>query len=199
MATKPKYTENAEAAGIPDSPVLREEREDAPSPILDLHVGGIPVRELPIENQSRILYQQTDEGIAEANAGKEPRRVEIVSDELSKGLQHRRDAVKDFGMNLGEAPNSMREAMEKYIKPGMKGRFLSPRVVDRRGMRGWEAVLDENGNQIKVGNAFLGQMTADAAKARNRQVREYGNKLLGQVTETYLAEGGKTAVIDSKD
>lgn len=197
MPAKQKFADAADAAGIPDSPVLREEREDAPpSPILDLHVGGIPVRELSLEAQGRILYQQTDEGIAEANVGKERPRVQIVADEFSKGLEHRRDAVKDFGMNLGEAPNSMREEMDKHIAPGMKGRWLSPRVVDRRGLRGWEPVLDQEGHQVKVGNMFLGQMSAEAAKARNRKVREYGNKLLGQVKENYLAEGGKTAMAD---
>lgn len=194
---KQKFADAAEAAGIPDSPILREEREDAPaSPILDLHVGGIPVRELSLEAQGRILYQQTDEGIAQANAGKEPRRVQILSDELSKGLEHRRDAVKDFGMNLGDAPNTMREQMDKHIAPGMKGRWLSPRVVDRRGLRGWEPVLDAEGKNIKVGNLFLGQMSAESAKLRNKKVREYGNKLLGQVKENYLAEGGKTALVD---
>lgn len=196
MAGKRNFLEGADNAGIPESPVLREEREEPPpNPVLDLHVGGIPVRDLPLENQGRILYQQTDEGIAEANAGKEPRRVEILSDELSKSLEHRRDAVKD-GMNLGEAPNQMREAIEKYIKPGMRGRFLSPKVVDRRGMRGWETVLDEQGKEIKVGDCFLGQMSAEAAKTRNKQVREYGNRLLGQVAENYMKEGGKTAVKD---
>lgn len=193
---KGNFIENADDAGIPESPVLREPREDSPNPVLDCHVGGQLVRDMPIENQGRILYQQTDEGIAEYNAGKEPRRVQVMRDELTKGLDHRRDAVKDFGMNLGEAPNNFREAMEKHIKPGMKGRFLSPRVVDRRGMRGWEPVLDEKGEQVKVGNMFLGQMSAEAAKTRNKKVREYGSRLLGQVTENYMQEGGKTALVD---
>jgi hypothetical protein len=63
-------------------------------------------------------------------------------------------------------------------------------------MRGWETVLDENGNQVKVGSQFLGQMSAEAAKTRNKKVREYGNRLLGQVTEEYVKEGGKTALVD---
>jgi hypothetical protein len=194
--SKKTYAEHAEEAGIPASPVLRNAREAPPNPILNLHVGGQLISELPLEMQGRILYQQTDEGIAENNIGKEPRRVEIVSDRFTKELDHRRDAVKDFGMDLGEAPNSFREAMDKHIRPGMKGRFLSPRVVDRRGMRGWETVLDENGQQVKVGSMFLGQMSAEAAKTRNRQVREHGRRLLGQVTEQYVKEGGSTALID---
>jgi hypothetical protein len=195
---KARFADHAEEAGIPESPVLRDPREPEPDPILDCHVGGMLVRDLPLENQAKILYQQTDEGIAEYNAGKEPRRVEIVRDELSKSLDERRDAVKDFGMNLGDAPNSFREAMDKHIKPGMKGRFLAPRVVDRRGMRGWERVLDEEGKEVKVGEMFLCQMSAEAAKDRNKKVREYGRKLLGQVTDKYLAEGGKTALIDKE-
>lgn len=188
---------NFETAGIPDSPIFsRQEPDFPPNPILELHVGGVLVRDLPLEMQGRILYQQTDEGIAERNEGKVESAARVTQDPFSKKLEHRRDAVKDLGMDLADAPNPMKEAMDRYIQPGMRGRFLSPSVIDRRGMRGWEPVLDEKGQQVKVRNTILAQMPEHRAVARNKAVREHGNKLLGQVREQYMAEGGKTAVSD---
>ena len=195
---KNKFDAGAEAAGIGDSPVLtRTPPEDFPAnPVLDLHVGGVLVSDMPIEAQGRILYQQTDEGIAEANEGKSESAARVTRDEFSKALEHRKDAVVDLGMTLSDAPNPMREAMAEHIPPGMRGRFLSPSVVDRRGMRGWVPVLDADGKQVKVRNQFLAMMPESVAVARNKAVREHGNKLLGQVKQQYLEEGGRTAVAD---
>lgn len=188
---------NAELAGIPDSPIFKRPEPDfPPNPVLDLHVGGVLIRDLPIEMQGRILYQQTDEGIAERNEGKVESAARVTKDPFTKQMEHRKDSVRDLGMDLADAPNPMKEAMERYIEPGMRGRFLSPKVIDRRGMRGWEPVLDEKGQQIKVRDTILAQMPEQRAIARNKAVREHGNKLLGAVREQYLAEGGKTAVSD---
>lgn len=184
-------------AGIPDSPIFQRSEPDYPAnPILDLHVGGVLVSELPIEMQGRILYQQTDEGIAEYNQGKSESCARVTKDGFTKQLEHRKDAVKDLGMDLADAPNPMKEAMDRHIAPGMRGRFLSPKVIDRRGMRGWEPVLDANGEQVKVRDTILAQMPEARAIARNAAVRAHGNKLLGQVREQYMSEGGKTAVSD---
>jgi hypothetical protein len=193
--------ENQERAGIPDSPIFRRdnslmEASFPPNPVLALHVGGVLVSDLPIEMQGRILYQQTDEGIAENNEGKGEACARVTRDEFSKAMDHRKDRVKEEGQQLADAPNPMKEAMDRHIPKGMRGRFLSPKVVDRRGMRGWEPVLDAEGKQVKVRDQFLGMMPEERAIARNKAVREQGNKLLGQVQEQYLAEGGKTAVSD---
>jgi len=67
------------------------------NPVLDCHVAGVPVRDLPIEMHSRILYQQTDEGIAQAaaevterNGGLQPSGVQVGTDALDKQLEERR-------------------------------------------------------------------------------------------------------------
>lgn len=188
---------NQEAAGIPESPILRRVEPDfPPNPVLDLHVGGVAIRDLPLDMQGRILYQQTDEGIAENNAGKVDSAARVTKDGFTKTLEHRKDAVRDEGMSLDEAPNPMKELMEEHLKPGMKGRFLSPRVLDRRGRRGWEPVLDASGQQVKVRDMILAQKPAEVAAADAKKVREHGNRLLGQVQEQYMREGGKSAVSD---
>lgn len=188
--------QNAELAGIPDSPIFTRDREEISNPVLALHVGGVLVSELPLEMQGRILYQQTDEGIAEWNAGKQEAAARVTKDSFTKTMEHRKDAVRDMGMDINDAPNPMKELMDKHVPKGMRGRFLSPRVIDRRGMRGWEPVTDESGAQVKVRDTILAQMPEEQAKERGRKVREYGNKLLGQVKQQYLEEGGQSAVAD---
>lgn len=197
MAKKRAVEENQEYAGIPESPALRRvELEPAANPLAELHVGGTRLGDLPLEVQGRILYQQTDEGIAEANQGKVESAARVTRDTFSKAMDKRAAQVKELDMDVSDAENPMKELADKHIAPGMRGRFLSPRVCDRRGMRGWQPVLDEHGNQVKVRESFLAQMPEDKAIERNKRVREHGNRLLGQVRDQYLAEGGKSAVSD---
>lgn len=188
---------NQELAGIPDSPIFTREREEIENPVLKLHVAGVLVSDLPLEMQGRLLYQQTDEGIAEYNEGKVDVAARVTQDSFTKTMAHRKDAVKDQGMDIADAPNPMKEMADQHVPKGMRARFLSPSVVNRRGMRGFEAVRDpKTGDPVKVRDMVLAQMPEEKADRRNKQVREHGNKLLGQVRDQYLAEGGKSAVAD---
>ena len=130
-----------EAAGIPDSkPPVAPEGTFPEQSILDCHVGGVPVRNLPLEVQGRILYQQTDEGIEEANRDKEPGAVRVTKDEFSKACENRKDAITGQGMQPWEAPDPLREVAQRYVRPGFRPRFLAPAAIDQRGMRGVEPV-----------------------------------------------------------
>lgn len=185
-----------ELAGIPDSnPPIAPEGTFEESSILDCHVGGVLVRELPVEVQGKILYQQTDEGIAEANEGKQEARARVVTDEYRKSLDHRRDRILE-GQEPWQAPNAMKELAEKHVRPGFTPRFLSPAMIDKRGMRGWEPVLDENGNQVKARNMILAEMPKDAAERRNKHFRDKGKDALRKEVSKFHEESGGVAVGD---
>lgn len=82
-----------------------------------------------------------------------------------------RQAVIDENLEPWQSPDPMREQAEQHIKPGMRPHYLSPRTVDKRGMRGWETVLTDAGKQIKIGDLFLGQMPERKALQRKEHYR----------------------------
>src|SRR5262252_7350245 len=155
--------ENQEAAGIPDSPIFTNPRIEMENPLLDLHVGGMLVRDMPLEQQHRLVYQQTDEGIAEMNAGKSPHRIETIRDEFTGQCQQRRDEIVERGMEPWEATNPMAELAKRHVAPGFKGKFLSPARIDKYGGEtgGYEIVKDGRGDPVKLRNMPLGQMSIE--------------------------------------
>lgn len=94
-----------------------------------------------------------------------------------------RQAVIDENLEPWQSPDPMREQVEKHIQPGMRPRYLSPRQVDKRGMRGWETVHDKNGNKIQIGDQFLAQMPEQKALQRQEHHRRKTASDLASVHE----------------
>jgi hypothetical protein len=183
-------------AGIPESVRFGGSPEAEKNPVLDCHVGGMLVRNMPLENQSRILYQQTDEGIAEANAGKSDRRVEVLAGPFEKSIQHKKDDILERGMETWEAADPMREVTDQHSRPGFRNRFLSDKAVKDRGMRGWQPVRGENGDPVKLGGMTLAEMPESKARARAAHFKDANDRRMQQIEADYLEGGGKTAVSD---
>jgi hypothetical protein len=191
MASEDKRTKaeqkraNQEAAGIPDSkPFISG---DAPEPeILNCHVGGVLVRELPVEVQNRIVYRQTDEGIAQANEGKSDLRISFGADSFTKACEQRKDMIIDRGMEPWEAPNPMGDLEKAYVRPGFKGKFLSPRKCDKDGTRGYVMVKDENGRPVKLRDMMLAEMPIERVKARTKFYSEKTAQAVGAAKQQYL-------------
>jgi|SRR5215831_2045058 len=187
-----------EAAGIPDSKVFGGDPEAERNRILDCHVGGVLVRELAQEAQDKLLYQQTDEGIAEFNQGKSEHRISTVRDEFGKGLDRRKDQII-AGAAPWEAENPMQSLIDKWIEPGMRARFLSPNRVNREGDRGYQIVIDpDKGTPVRMQNMLLGQIPEEKAQARSKHYRDKSNAALNQITESYVREGGRVSITDQK-
>ncbi len=186
-----------ELAGIPDSKPPAAPAGTYPEPaILDCHVGGVLIRDLPVEVQGRILYQQTDEGIEEFNRGKVEGAARVTRDEYTGACLERRDAIREQGMEPWEAPNPLKEVADAHVEPGMKAKFLSPKRIDEAGTRGFEIVRHENGEPVKVRNMVLGQMPASKAEQRNKHYRDQANAAIAEIKRQYAEEGGATAVGD---
>ena len=167
------------------------------NPVLDLHVGGVLVRELPIEMQGRTLYQQTDEGIDENNQGKSEHQVLVGAEGFGKALQQRRDELKEREMEPYEARDPLKEAADQYAQPGLRAKFLSQRKVKENGGTGdYQVVKDAKRDPVSIRGMILGHIPEERAKARNRHYQGRSRKLLGEITERYKQEGGKMAVAD---
>lgn len=161
------------------------------STILDCHVGGMLVRNLPSQVQTAILYQQTDEGIAEANEGKAEAgtTARVTRDEFTGACQARRDGIRDQGMEPWEAPNPLKDVADRYAQPGMSPKFLSPRRLDKEGTRGFEVVRDKRGDPVKVRDMVLGHMPISKVEARNKFYRDKANAAVAEITKQYREEG----------
>lgn len=184
-----------EAAGIPDSPIGGVGTDT--NPVLDLHIGGMLVRDLPEEAQRHILYRQTDEALAASNVGKSDLVIAELSDPFAKALQEKRDDVNDRDYDSYSARDPLREVADAHAVPGMRPKFLSAKgVKDRGGLGDHVVVKQPNGDPVMVRGMVLGHMPETKAASRNKHYRDRGNKMLAQIGTDFKKEGGATAVAD---
>lgn len=163
----------------------------APKPPLT-EDGGYTVdgKPLPVGFEHVIPYAMTDQGKWENNQGKpEPSGVTVVADAWDNMIAQRRDEPW-----AGHDP--VQEAILRHGEPGMKYRGLSERVMDKRGMRGWEPVKNEDGSNVKIGSLILGKMPKATAERRNAHYRNLGNEALNNAEEQFAIDQEK-AIVDS--
>jgi len=174
------------AGGVGESkPFIAPEGTFPENPILDCHVGGRLVRDLDPDMQAKILYQQTDEGIAERDEGRVPAgsAARVTAGPLDKAIQERRDDLAT-GMEPWEARDPLKEVADAHTQPGQRPKFLSPPVIQSRGLRGFE-VVKSGGDPVRVGNMVLGVMPEAKAEQRNRRFREKSKSDLVEVEKRY--------------
>ncbi len=145
-------------------------------------VGGKPI---PVEFAHVIPYGNTDQGIAERNLKADPDagHVKLGADEFDKMIEQRAAATEPW-----ESPEVMRDLTEAHVKPGMRAKFLSPRVCETRGMRGYEVVKHDNGDPVKMANMILGVMPEEKAQQRNEHYRQLGEEQLRENVEKTTEE-----------
>jgi hypothetical protein len=171
---------------------------DAPSIYAALkgrHVGGVPIEELPEILVAKLSIQHTDEDIAERNAGRaEPSGIQVghsgarapmTAREFGRSVEERRDFRQDATTDIFEAPDPMKEIIEKHVPLGMSAKFLSPGKIEQEGLRGFEVVKDSKGDPVKLGRMVLGVMPKPKAKARNTFYRNKGTATLAKIEEDF--------------
>jgi len=175
------------------------------NPILNCHVAGVLVRDLPEAVQSRIVFRQTDEGIEqeearilEQNGGRPAANVEIGAGPEDKALQQRRSQIKDEDYEPYMARDMMRELADKHVPKGMRPKFLSPsKVKERAGTGDWE-IVKVDGQPVTYKGMLLAQMPEKRARARNRHYQEKSREMLKRNDEQFkeLAGGADGAVLE---
>jgi hypothetical protein len=97
--------------------------------------------------------------------------------------------------------NPMRDAVQHYGHPGMAVKFLSERCMDVLGMRGYVIVKKDNGDPVKVGTLFMGEIPEDWAERRRQhwadestsQLQEQEEKYYENAKRDIASEGGRAA------
>ncbi len=147
-------------------------------------VGGKPIDPA---FEHAIPHRYTDEGVEEynnrPNVDKNGPRVEFVADEFDKKIQQRMDAMEPW-----QAPDPMQELAEAHVEPGFRARFLSDRVVQRSGTRGWEVVKNEKGDPVRLATMVLAKMPEQRAKQRNVYYQEQAREQARDAIEHYQEE-----------
>lgn len=168
-------------------------------------VNGIPVSSLPAHVAMLITYEMTDQGLAERNdqrvdsQGRPHSGVQVTMNEgFDQAIAQRADATEPW-----ECADPLKEAADKYRKPGYRYRGLSPLLCQKRTTRGWQVVVDpKTGDPVKVGNLMLGEMPEARAEKRNKHYRDEGTARLAEavdqmhVDQEKLARAGKSRGID---
>lgn len=176
--------------------------------ILDCHVAGMSVRDLPRDSQLRILYQQTDEGIAwyEANrhklenrdapAGPQGRGMRVAglgeaTDEEDKLLVKYRDELAADNDGLHLATDPFADVVAENVPPGFRGLMMSERQCKDKGMvRGvlkYEKLLKKDPatgrmEPVTIGGMFLGVVPeVTAQKAERHYARLQAEKQVSAV------------------
>lgn len=140
-----------------------------------LTLNGQPI---PEHLHGLLPYEMTDQGCEEKNAGKEPSRVQFLSDEVDKKVQRYRDDLSG-DRPFEEVHDPLAIAMKENLPRGHRGLFMSEQKCSRDGMRrgvlDYEPVLVEKDGKlerVKVGSMFLGSVPEERARQAERYYEE---------------------------
>lgn len=76
--------------------------------------------------------------------------------------------------------NPMREAVDRYGRPGFTVKFLSEGCNRRFGLRGYQIVKDDNGDPVKIGTLIMGEIPTEWA---DRRRQHWADESVAQIAE----------------
>ena len=151
-------------------------------------VAGKPI---PEELAHQVPYNLTDQGIADANAApqKVARVSRVVRDAAFERKLERMQREVEIGADpFAEVIEDLRTETDTHIADtDHQFRFLSDRVVKRRGMRNWNVVKDDKGDPIKVADLTLAAMPKEIAELRTEKYRQAGVERFENARATLVA------------
>jgi hypothetical protein len=170
-----------------------------------LTINGQPI---PEHLWTMTPYTLTDQGAAELNAGKQPRRAEVLREaplasqgvsELLRTLSEEttEQAVARYreSIELMEQEDPLGVLLKRHTPPGRRGRWMSNRVTGTVGMRragmDYEPVL-VNGERVEHGKGergmFLASVPEQLAQAAEQHFTKKGRDLVGAAIAKVAAD-----------
>lgn len=141
---------------------------------------------VPVEDEHLIPSSLTDQGLEDA-------------EEYGSGAAVTRDGGFDAGLEkfeaqLWDAHDPMSEKLREFKErhPDQAFRFLSDRVVDRRGMRGFKPVIDKDGDPVSVAGMKLARMPQQHADRRNAHYADQYREEMSQAVDAYQESQDRT-------
>ena len=141
-------------------------------------MNGKPI---PPEDLHKIPYSLTDQG-------REDQAPEIYGTGATVTRDEGLDAdLEAFEQQLWMSKDPLTEVMDEYKEkmPGNAFRFLADPIVQRRGMRGFVAVKNDNGDPVTVGGLTLARMPERHARIRDEHYRREHADQLESAMEQY--------------
>lgn len=139
---------------------LKDDLAELRALVRNLTVNGAPAPD-------NVPFALTDQGIERRNReraalGYSESSINITGfvDQADKGVMR---AVRTWGDY-----DPLAEAKSRVERPDRRYRYLSPRVMEKKGLRGWELERGERGEGVRVGELLLASMPEDAARERDR-------------------------------
>jgi hypothetical protein len=179
LATKKVKAQDPEQARD-IAPVEDEVRDQVAG---ELTVNGQPI---PEHLQHLIPWAQTDQGRAKNNEGKVAPIVTMVRDEWANKMEGRAN------LEPWESSRPFEEAVDRVREPGYTYRMLSPTVIDKKGMRGWEPAETRKGERPTVSRMIIGRMPIERAEKRNQHYRDEANEELAATAARYATDQEKS-------
>lgn len=149
-----------------------------------LTVGGKPI---PEHLHGLVAYAATDQGRQEREAARihEPSGLEFVADANDKLLKKYADGAKD-DIEPWANPDPLTEVAARHTDPDETARFLSPRLIDNNGLRGWQPkLIEKNGikQNVTVNGMILATMPKDRKKKRDAHFANLAETAMVKATD----------------
>ena len=209
---KRSHKKKAQSSGVGESRTFAAEPGAFEQTIdwSELTLNGQPI---PEHLWAQLPYAMTDQGAAEANAGKEPRRVEVLreeplgsrpADELLRTMNERsiEQSVAQYreSLDLMMQEDPLKVLVERHTPLGHRGRWMSDRTTGTSGMRraglDYEPVLVD-GKRVQHGGGFIASVPEEMAKAAEAIFAKKGRDLTAgavtkvqEQTEQVMSEAG---------
>jgi hypothetical protein len=105
------------------------------------------------------------------------------ADDLDKTIDQRgSDDEEDYLL----ARDPMMDAVNRVREPGTAYKFLNDRVCAEIGTEGYETVLDERGEKVRVGEMFLGKIPQRIADRRLKHAADMSEQQVRESEDTFV-------------
>lgn len=165
MAATNKSKQQAAAKSLP---AIQINVPPAKANPFNIHIGP-PIEEVLA---SQAAYEASREGMP---------RIEMGRTDFEKSIDRSGDPdVEVSDVDPFYSNNPLKELVARHSKPGESYAFHSTRADDLLGTRGYEPVVDKNGDQVKCGTLMLTKIPTRIVELRaKRKAQDAKERIVG--------------------